>query len=272
VILQLSGVEFAYPGSPEPQVRSVDVEIPAGAFVGIAGPNGAGKSTLLKLVAGLLAPRHGTIYFKGRPLLSYPRRGLAAKVAWAAQTPTLSIPMALEDFILAGRFPQLGFFAPVTQRDRDIVSQVLETLELSPLKRKNILDVSGGERQLAVVARALVTRADVLLLDEPLAHLDPRHHLLLFDALRQEQREGRTLLMTSHDYNALRLLADRLLLLKDGRVMSFSPSGETRPAAWEALFDVPFVEIRDAEGRHALILSSSGGADSGENNLKRRMR
>jgi iron complex transport system ATP-binding protein len=261
VILRLDKVEFAYPGSPRLQIRGMDLEIPAGAFVGIAGPNGAGKSTLLKLMAGLLTPRSGGVFFQGRPMGSLPRRTVAGAVAWAAQTPTLSIPMTVEEFVLAGRFPRLGFFAPVADEDRNIVAGVLDALELSGLRRQCILDVSGGERQLAVLARALAVQAQVLLLDEPLAHLDPKHHLLIYDVLLREHREGRTLLMTSHDYNALRMLADHLLLIKDGRILSYAPVREAGPEVWEVLFDAPFKEIGEGEGRIGLILPTAGPAD-----------
>jgi iron complex transport system ATP-binding protein len=244
-MLRLRNVGFSYPGAREPHLQEVTLDIPRGAFIGIAGPNGAGKSTLLKLMAGILAPRTGEVLLDDRPVLQFPRRELAARLAWAAQNPSIPASVRLEDFVLAGRFPHLGFFAPVSAEDRDIVGRYLEALDLAPLRNMNILEISGGERQLAVLARALVPRSDYVLLDEPLAHLDPKHHQVLFGVLDREHREGRAILMTSHDYNALRLLADRLLLLKMGRVLAYAPVADIARTSWEALFEVPFQEMKD---------------------------
>jgi len=254
-MISLRDVSFAYPGSRAPQLDGITLDIPRGSFVGIAGPNGAGKSTLLKLLAGIVETRSGTIRIEDMPLSRMPRRALSARVAWASQSPAFPPSTCVEDFILAGRFPHLGFFTPMSQGDRDIVGRYLEALDLVSMRRTDVMDLSGGDRQRAAVARTLAARAGVVLLDEPLAHLDPRHHEMIYAALDSERREGRTILMTSHDFNALRRLADRLLLMKQGRILAYAPTGDVSRSAWEGLFDVSFEEIRTGGGDDWIIPS-----------------
>lgn len=240
--IEARGLTFAYPGSARPQVEGLSVEVAAGGFLGIAGPNGAGKSTLLKLLAGLLAPRAGTVLLGGTPLGALARRALAGRVAWVGQTPALPFPVTVGELVLSGRFPHTGLFSPLTALDREAAREAMATLGITALERKSVQALSGGERQLAVLARALATGAPVLLLDEPVAHLDPRHHADILRVLLQAHRAGKTILLSSHDYNFLRRLSTDLLLLKDGRAFRQAPCAAVAAGDWEALFGVPFLE------------------------------
>jgi iron complex transport system ATP-binding protein len=242
VRIEARGLTFAYPRSARPQVEALSLEVPAGRFLGIAGPNGAGKSTLLKLLAGLLHPRAGEVLLEGRPLAALPRRALAGRVAWVGQAPALPFPVTVGELVLSGRFPHTGLFSPLTARDREAAREAMETLGITALEEKKVQALSGGERQLAVLARALATGAPVLLLDEPVAHLDPRHHADILRVLAQAHRAGKTVLLSSHDYNLLRRLSTDLLLLKDGRAFRQAPSAAVSTGDWEALFGVPFLE------------------------------
>jgi len=242
VRIEARGLSFAYPGSTRPQVEAIDLPLPPGSFLGIAGPNGAGKSTLLKLLAGLLAPRTGEVRLDGRPLGAYSRRALASRVAWVGQAASLPFPVTVGDLVASGRFPHTGLFAPLTPSDHDAVREAMEALDIAPLAGKRVQALSGGERQLAVLARALATGAPILLLDEPVAHLDPRHHADIARLLLGAHRAGRTIVLSSHDYNFLRHFCADLLLLKEGRAVLHAPAGEVRRGQWEALFGVPFLE------------------------------
>lgn len=240
--IEASGLTFAYPGSLRPQVEDLSLSVPPGRFLGIAGPNGAGKSTLLRLLAGLLRPRSGEVLLDGQPIASIPRRTLAARVAWVGQAPALPFSVTVGDLVLSGRFPHTGLFSPLTARDREAAREAMEALGINGLEGKRVQALSGGERQLAVLARALATGAPVLLLDEPVAHLDPRHHADILRVLLQAHRAGRTILLSSHDYNFLRHLCTDLLLLREGRAFVQASTAEVRTDAWEALFGVPFLE------------------------------
>ena len=252
--IEARGLTFAYPGSARPQVADLSLSVPPGRFLGIAGPNGAGKSTLLKLLAGLLRPEAGAITLDGRPLDAYGRRALAVRVAWVGQTPALPFPVTVGELVLNGRFPHTGLFAPLTARDRESARQAMEALGIAPLEHKRVQALSGGERQLAVLARALATDSPVLLLDEPVAHLDPRHHADILRVLLKTHREGRTILLSSHDYNFLRHLCTDLLLLKEGRSFAQAPSNDVPMSAWEALFEVPFLEAPLPTGPGTFII------------------
>lgn len=240
--IEARGLTFAYPGSARPQVDALSLEVPAGGFLGIAGPNGAGKSTLLKLLAGLLRPRAGEVLLDGRSLASIPRRALACRAAWVGQAPALPFPVTVGELVTSGRFPHTGLFSPLTALDRQAVREAMEALGITGLEGKSVQALSGGERQLAVLARALATGAPVLLLDEPVAHLDPRHHADILRVLLQAHRAGKTILLSSHDYNFLRRLSTDLLLMKEGRPFRLAASGAVTAGDWEALFGVPFLE------------------------------
>lgn len=240
--IEARDLSFTYPGRSRPQVEGLSLTVPSGSFLGIAGPNGAGKSTLLRLFAGLLAPGGGEVLLDGRPLAAYPRRALASRVAWVGQATPLPFPVTVGDLVLSGRFPHTGLFSPLNERDHAAARVAMEALGIGALAAARVQSLSGGERQLVVLARALATEAPVLLLDEPVAHLDPRHHADILRLLLAAHRAGRTLVLSSHDYNFLRHLCTDLLLVKEGRAFLHAPAGAVARESWEDLFGVPFLE------------------------------
>lgn len=252
--LEARGLTFAYPGGGRPQIEKISFSVVTGGFSGIAGPNGAGKSTLLKLLAGLYTPGAGETLLEGKPLASFSRRALSSRVAWVGQIPNLPFPVTVGDLVLSGRFPHTGLFAPLAERDREAAREAMEALGITPLERKRVQALSGGERQLAVLARALATGAPILLLDEPVAHLDPGHHADILRVLLKAHRGGKTILISSHDYNLLRHLCTDLLLLKEGRVFRQAPAAEIGRHDWEALFGVPFLEAALPSGTRTFIV------------------
>lgn len=252
--LEARGLTFSYPGSARPQVEGLTLEAPPGCFLGIAGPNGAGKSTLLKLLAGLLRPHAGAVLLDGRPVGAFPRRALAARLAWVGQAAALPFPVTVGDLVLSGRFPHTGLFAPLTAADRAAAREAMEALGIAALERQWVQTLSGGERQLAVLARAFASGAPALLLDEPLTHLDPRHHADLVRVLTEAHRAGKTLVLSSHDYNFLRHLCTDLLLVKEGRAFHQGPAAAVPRERWEALFGVPFLEAALASDARSYIV------------------
>jgi iron complex transport system ATP-binding protein len=202
-------------------VHGISLEVAAGEMLAIVGPNGAGKSTLLKVLAGTLRPSSGNVELMGRPLPSYQRRELARTIASVAQESAVAFSFTVLEVVLMGRAPHLGRLRFETTPDLDAAHTALKQMGLLGLARRDIHELSGGERKRVFLARALAQEPRVLLLDEPTAFLDLKHIaevFTLFRALRAERRAA--IVVTLHDLNAAALYADRVLLLKDGEAVA----------------------------------------------------
>jgi iron complex transport system ATP-binding protein len=199
-------------------VDGVDVRVAEGEWVALIGPNGAGKTTLLRAIARLV-PFTGEIVLDGRAATELPRAELARLVAVVPQEPSTPPWMTVAEYVLLGRTPHLGPLAKEGARDRDAAARALARLDLLPFSHRRLGTLSGGEKQRAVVARALAQEARIVLLDEPTAALDIGHQqqaLELLDGLRAES--GLTLVAAMHDLTLAAQYADRMLLLDAGRV------------------------------------------------------
>ena len=171
-------------------LRGVDLALQPGEGLALVGPNAAGKSTLVRALAGLLSPARGEVLLEGRPLASWPRSGLAQRVALVAAEDEAPDRIAVEDRVALGRYPHRGALAPLTAEDRAAVARALRQTETSHLARRPLGTLSAGERQLAALARGLAQEPAVLLLDEPATHLDVRHQLHLFRVLDDVRQCG----------------------------------------------------------------------------------
>lgn len=207
-------------------VSGVDLEVRAGAWVGVVGPNGAGKTTLLRAVAGLARLTAGEIQVAGQPLGSLSRVARARAVALVPQEPVVPAGMTVQDYVLLGRNPHIPLFAVESQTDLRIVRDILSSLELARFATRAVQTLSGGERQRAVIARALAQEASLLLLDEPTTALDIGHvqeALDLVDRMRVER--GLTIVSAMHDLTVASQYAERLVMLDKGRLVA---DGEPR--------------------------------------------
>lgn len=204
--------------------------IAPGEWVGLIGPNGAGKSTLLRAIVGL-AKRSGDVLVDGASLDLHASRRRAALVAYVPQEPILPADMTAFDYVLLGRSPYIGYFASESKHDRAITEDVLVRLGLDGFGDRRLDEMSGGERQRIVIARALAQEAPVLLLDEPTSALDIGHQqqaLELVERLRQEH--GLTVLSAMHDLTLAGMYADRLVLLHEGAVVASGPAADVLSA------------------------------------------
>jgi iron complex transport system ATP-binding protein len=221
VRLDLDGVSCSYGGPPV--VSAVSLTVGDAGWLGVIGPNGAGKSTLLRAIAGLI-PAMGTIRCDGVALPTT-RRGVARLVAYVPQRPELPLQMTVADYVLLGRTPHLSYLRSESRGDVAAVAAVLERLSLTHLASRPLGEISGGEAQRAVLARALAQDAPLLLLDEPTTGLDLRHQhvvLELVDELRHER--GLTVVASMHDLVLAGQFCDELALLIAGHVvLSGSP-------------------------------------------------
>lgn len=202
-------------------VDRLSLSIEPGQTTVLLGPNGSGKSTLLRALAGLLAPREGRVLLDSVPLQHWPRRKLARRVAFLAQTQDVPAGLTVRELVRHGRFAHRKWLSGETGDDRDAVEWALAATGLAAMRERSLLALSGGERQRAWIAMALAQRADIVLLDEPTTYLDLGHQLDVMQTLRQLNRElGLTLVMSLHDLNQAMRYADRTVVMSGGRLVA----------------------------------------------------
>jgi iron complex transport system ATP-binding protein len=225
-------------------VDGVSLSLHPGQWVALVGPNGAGKSTLLQLLAGLLPAEAGGVALLGRPLADWPPRERATRMAWLAQQGEVEAELPARSLVELGRLPRHGLLGAPDAADAAAVARVMAETETAALAGRRLSELSGGERQRVLVARALAVEAPVLLLDEPVAHLDAPHQIALLRGLRQRARDGAAVAVVLHDLN-LALAADRVLLMARGRLVADgAPADPALRAAMEAQFDHAFTVQR----------------------------
>lgn len=204
-------------------LRDVDLSLPAGRWSAIVGPNGAGKSTLLRALAGLL-PVRGELRLQGRPLRDWPARERARQLGWLGQGEAGGGDLRVWDVVLLGRLPHRPWLAAADARDRDAASAALRETGTWDLRERRLGTLSGGERQRVLLARLLAVQAPVLLMDEPLAHLDPPHQADWLASVRRLVAGGHTVVSVLHELN-LALQADDLIIVQGGRLRHQGAAG-----------------------------------------------
>lgn len=201
-------------------LSNISLSIASGEFFVIIGPNGAGKTSILKVLAGLQKAQQGTVTVKGKNILQYRRRSLSQVMAIVHQHIEVGFPFTVADAVIMGRSPHLGILGMEGENDFQIAREAMEFTEVSHLADRKLHQLSGGELQRTIIARAICQQPEIILLDEPTTALDPAHQLKIMDLMEKFRREqGTTVIMVSHDLNLASMYGDRLLLLKDGKVV-----------------------------------------------------
>jgi iron complex transport system ATP-binding protein len=198
-------------------VRDLVLDIPEGTVAGLIGPNGSGKSTLLRAVYRHLQPRHGTVYVGGDDCWRMPARQVARRIGSVPQERPTEIDLTVWEMVGMGRTPHKSAFVRDDPADQAAVAHALARVGLGPLAHRRFTELSGGEKQRVVVARALAQETPVLVLDEPTNHLDVRHQLDVLDLVREL---GATTLAAMHDLNLAATYCDVLHVLEDGGLVA----------------------------------------------------
>lgn len=242
-----------------PVLIDLDFRLKRGEMVGIIGPNGSGKTTLLRLLSRVLVPERGALFWKGRDLWSFSSRQWAKQAAVVSQSPPLC-DLTVEEFVLLGRIPYLGRMQfRETKKDREAVKQALEWMGLSSMKDRYLGRMSGGERQLALIARALAQEPELLFLDEPITHLDISHQVLIMDLIRRLNREIElTVVVVLHDLNLAGEYCQRLLLMSEGRIVADgTPERVLQDHLLGPVYRAPIRVDRNPYSRKPLVLTIS---------------
>ena len=217
-------------------LHGVDLQIRAGCWTSIVGPNGAGKSTLLRVLAGLL-PCTGDVYLHGRRMLELGARQRACQLSWLGQNEVAADDLTVYDVAMLGRLPHQSWLAAPSVLDRAEVEQALRTTQAWEWRDRALGQLSGGERQRVLLARALAVNADILLMDEPLANLDPPHQADWLALAGVLAGKGKTVVSVLHEIS-FALHADELVVMAQGRVTHQGPCGDTAThQALEQVFD-----------------------------------
>ena len=240
-ILSMEKVGFRYGKSWA--LKDIDIRVRPGELIGIMGPNGSGKSTLLKVADGILSPHEGEVMLKGRPVSSYSRWGLAREVAMVAQESHFRFSFSALEVVLMGRFPHLGRFQFEGKQDMEVVLKALESTHCLDLADRSIDELSGGEKQRILIARALVQEPAIVLLDEPTSFLDLRFKKEIFQLIFTLTRQrSLSVLVVSHDIDLSAQYCDRMVMLKQGRVYSRGgPEDVITASNMEAVYECPVI-------------------------------
>jgi len=204
-------------------LSNLSLDVHPGEILSVLGPNGCGKTTLLRCIAGALTPSSGSIEIGGDDVHALALPARARRIGFLFQDHAPSFPFAVRDVALMGRAPHLGFLGFHGPRDRAFADEALERVGILHLRDRPYTRVSGGERQLVLLARILVQEPDVILLDEPTAHLDLRNQVLTLRTVRSLAADGMTMIMTTHDPNHALWFGGRAALMKAGSFVATGP-------------------------------------------------
>jgi iron complex transport system ATP-binding protein len=207
-------------------LEDANLEVHAGEALAVVGPNAAGKSTLVRALAGLLAPAAGTVQLHRRDLADWPKHEQARVLALVASEDEGPDALTVAERVRLGRYPHRGPFRSFTASDDQAVSHALQQTGIAHLASRRLATLSAGERQLAALARGLAQEPQVLLLDEPAAHLDVGHQLQLFRALDGVRQCGVAVLAVVHDLSRAAAWASRMVLVAAGRIALAGPPAE----------------------------------------------
>lgn len=216
--LRARDLAFGYAGRPVGTVA--DLSLSRGEAVCLLGPNGSGKTTLFRTLLGLLPPRSGNVLLDGRDLARWRRQDLARRLAYVPQAHAGVFPYTALDVVLMGRTPHIGRFAAPGRRDREAAHAALDRLGIADLAGYDYTRLSGGQRQLVLLARALAQGADYLVLDEPTASLDFGNQVLVLNELRKLRAAGLGIVLSTHAPDHAFACADRVLVLAEGRLVA----------------------------------------------------
>ena len=253
-MIEISKLCYAYEDAPV--LRDLELSLPGEGFTVLVGPNGAGKSTLIYLLLGFLSPRAGEIRLGGRPLHSYKRQELARMIAYVPQESVFQFDYPVRDIVLMGRYPYLGLTQNWSAQDREVVDKVLGQLQMEHLAERFYSQLSGGEKQRVLIARALAQLTPWMFLDETLSQLDINHQVEIMRMLKEiSSQDGKGILLISHNLNLGANFADTMVFLAGGRILgSGIPEQMMKPELLSALFGIHLqTMLNPASGKPNLL-------------------
>jgi iron complex transport system ATP-binding protein len=216
--ISLQELSFSY--RTQAVLQDINLEIPHQSLLALIGPNGSGKTTLLRVMSKALRPQRGTVMLDGQPLLSFSARKLARKLAVISSEQHFEFPFSVADVVAMGRFPHLNRLEKMSDEDWKIVDEAMERTCVRDFRNRSISQLSSGEKQRVLIARAIAQQPSILMLDEPNAHLDINHQIAIFNLLRTLNRQHQmTVIVVLHDLSAAAAFCETMVLLHRGRIV-----------------------------------------------------
>lgn len=241
--IKVSGVEFSFNGIPI--LKNMNLSVESGEVLGIVGPNGSGKTTLLRCLNRILKPKTGTILIDGQKLDTLGQEDIAKRMGYVPQTESKAFPATVFDSVLMGRKPHINW--KPGERDLKIVSSVIKKLGMESLALRDINELSGGQRQKVIMARALAQEPQVLLLDEPTSSLDLKHQMEVMNIAKAQTSYGVSVVMAIHDLNLAARYSDKIIMLKDGYVYHAGGTEVLTPHNIESVYEVKVKVKKDLD-------------------------
>ena len=249
-MMEIQNISYRYKGGPD-VLKDVSFSVEPGQFLAILGNNGVGKSTLLKCFNHILKPDAGSVLLDGENLLAMPSREVAKRVAFVSQA-VPNTQMTVHDVVMLGRRPYMkwGF----TEQDHNIVHDAMHRLDVEDMRGRFLNQLSGGEKQKVILARALAQQPKVLLLDEPTSALDIQNQYQVLKLVREICGKDKiTAIVVIHDLNLALRFCDRFLLLKDGQVYRYGDCSVLDQQALQEVYGVNG-KVIEVEGRHMVLV------------------
>jgi len=223
--IKLHNIGFSY--GKTPIIRELSCTFSPGKFYGIIGPNGSGKTTLLDMICGFLSPDHGQVFLDETNISVLSQKQIAQKLSLVSQNYYINFPFSVEEVVMMGRHPYIDRFSHPGKADEKRVSTVMDITGISHLKKRKVTELSGGEKQRCIFARALCQDTPVLLLDEAFSNMDINHTLHMLGIIKETIQETRgTVICVLHDLNLAAGWADKILFLKNGEIKAMGKTGE----------------------------------------------
>jgi len=252
-ILRFSDVSFSYPEEQRLVLPGFSLDIPVGSITAVLGPNGVGKTTMLYLALGWLKPQAGSIFLAGNHLKHYSRRELGQWMGLVPQTEHIAFDFSLVEYVLLGRAPYLNPLEMPGENDIRIARDALERVGLGHLRHRSVLNLSGGERQLLLTARALAQQPRLLLLDEPSSHLDLGNKVRLMNLIRELSTQKVSILLTTHEPELASAIATHLVLMREGKIQDTGHIADVMTSdKMTNLYGVP-IFVKDFDGRKVVL-------------------
>jgi iron complex transport system ATP-binding protein len=226
-LIEVDQLTYRYPHGRKAILENISLGFHRGKVISLLGPNGSGKTTLLKLILGLLRPQHGTVQLEGRNLTQITPKQLARKIAYVPQLHRVSFGYRVLDVVLMGRMPHKSMFFNYSEKDEKIALEALQRLSIDHLKDRSYTEISGGERQLVLIARALTQGAEIFVMDEPVNGLDYGNQIRLLTRIIELVKSGYTFIKTTHFPDHALWVSDRVVMLKQGKIIADGLISET---------------------------------------------
>jgi iron complex transport system ATP-binding protein len=235
--LEVDQLSFSY--RRKPFIHALNLSIEEGGVLALLGPNGSGKTTILKLLLGLLSPSKGAIRIQGKDMRSLSQREISRKLAYVPQTHREAFGYSVYDVVLMGRLPHISFFSRYGESDRRIAAESIGKMGIEHLAERPYTEISGGERQLTLIARALAQGAMTFIMDEPMNGLDYGNQIRLLEKISCLARDGYTFIFTTHHPDHALSIADRAVMIKSGTIFcDGSPSSVIAPKNLAAIYGI----------------------------------